>query len=570
VEPDSTSASETEEQSSDGRTRRGGNWAARIGHITSVLARFGFASMIQGLERLVPGGIRVTPDPEASALEMPVRLRLAIEELGPTAIKLGQMLSSRSDLLPREYVEQLRRLQDRVAPFPVEQAHRVIKQELKADVGELFAEFEEEPIASASLAQVYKARLHSGETVAVKVQRPEADDTCRTDLQILMAAVEFAERHNAWLRNKQAFRQVEEFRHSLMNELDFLVEAENTERFAENMAELPYVKIPHIYKQYSSKRVLTVEWIDGVKAGDKEGFARHSLDPKQAARDFAHMIMHQLMIDGYFHADPHAGNVLFTPDGKVALLDSGYATTIGDKMRRTAIRIIWGWFHNDAQEVSELLLDVGVAGEKFDAFRMENDIDRLMSRYSQVQRISQIGLGQVMEELLRVILEHDLMMPPTFSAVTKTTLVSEGLWTQLDPEFDYRPIAEEIITEALLRELSPRNVGGELIRLLRDTARYMRLLPRQVSHILARANAGHLGLQVSLENVEIPLRKLDAIVNRLSAAILVSAIILSSAVLAILAQPNNVIANVLTPVYLVGGALLGLWLLISVLRTGRF
>jgi len=569
VEPNSTLSSERDDEAMSGWIQRAENWPKRMGHITSVLVRFGFASVIQGLERLVPGGIKISADPEKAKLDTPLRLRLALEELGPTAIKLGQMLSTRSDMLPHDYIRELRHLQDDVPSFPIEQAHEVIKQELNAEPSELFAEFSDEPIASASLGQVHKARLHDGQWVAVKVQRPDAEDICRADLDILAAAIEFAERRNAWLRSKHASRQVGEFRNALLNELDFRVEAENTERLRLNMAALPYVKIPKIHTELSSRRVLTVEWIEGVKPGDEEGFARYSLDPKEAAQNVAKTMAHQVLVDGYFHADPHAGNILFTEDGKVALLDSGYATTLGEKVKRCATRLIWAWFLSDAQEVADLLLDLGVVGESVDPFRLENDIDRLMSRYSQVQRTSQVGIGHVFEEMMRLILDYDIILPPTFPSLVKALVVSEGVCTQMDPEFDYRPIAQDALKSALSQEMRPGNLATELFRATRDLGRYLRLLPRQISHILNRAQSGNLGLRVAIDEMDVPLRKLDTIVNRLSASILVSAIILSSAVLAIVGTDDNPIANILTTVYLIGGAVLGLWLLISVLRTGR-
>ena len=554
-----------------GWMRRAEVWPTRIGQITSILARFGFAFIFQGLERFLPRGIRKgPPDPDKARLAMPVRLRLALEELGPAAIKLGQALSTRSDMLPQDYITELRILQDAVPPFPVAQVHEVIRQEFGADTSELFSEFEEQPIASASLGQVHKARLHNGQFVAVKVQRPEAEEKCRTDIEILAAAVDFAERRNAWLRKRHASRQIAEFRQALMNELDFRIEAKNTELFRKNMQPLPDVKIPRVYHDFSARRVLTIEWIDGVKPSDADGLAAYSIDPKDAAHSIARMIAYQVVVDGYFHADPHGGNILFTADGKTALLDSGYATTLGDKLRRSFIQLIWAWFHNDPQEVADILLDLGVAGEGVDPLAFEDDIDTLMARYSQMQRTSQIGLGEILEEMLRLILQHDMTLPPAFPSLVKALIVSEGLCTQLDDDFDYRPVAEEAMSAALLKEMKIPNLAGELYRSVRQFARHFRLLPRQLSHILKRAQSGQLALRLTINDIEKPLHKLDTTVNRLSASLLVSAFILSSAVLAVTGSPENPITNILTTVYVGIGAIVGVWLLISIMRTGRF
>lgn len=569
MEPALTSSSKQRAIGDGQGTRRTETWASRLAHITSVLVRFGFSSILHRVERILPDSITGAPDPETAKLDAPVRLRMALEELGPTAVKLGQVLSSRADLLPQEYVTELRRLQDEVPPFEMKQVRQVIVEELGSDADELFAEFDETPVACGSLAQVHRARLHSGELVAVKVQRPEAEDICRTDLQILAAAVEFAQRHNAWLRRKHASRQVEEFRHYLLNELDFRIEAQNTDRFRRNMEALDFVKIPLVHHRYSTSRVLTVEWIDGFAADEDADFIRYGLDRKQLAENVARMMMHQLMMDGYFHADPHAGNVLLMSDGKIALLDSGYATTIGDGLRREIVLLLWAWFDNDARQVTDILLDIGVAEQDIDTDLLEHNIDRLMQMYGQLESTADVGVGQILQDLLKLIMEHDMVVPTAFASVAKATMVSEGLCLQLDPDFNYRKIAEEMIKRMLVTQLRPQNLAREGVRLGRELLRYIRLLPRQVNQALSLANSGRMLVRVNHENLERPLRKLEGIVTRLSASILISAIILSSALLATSADPENPVASLLTTVYLVAGALLGAWLLVSILRTGR-
>jgi ubiquinone biosynthesis protein len=576
VEQHSTSSSEQTTATAAGGPvagwmRRAEVWPTRIGQITSILARFGFAFIFQGLERFLPRGIRkIAPDPDKARLAMPVRLRLALQELGPTAIKLGQTLSTRSDMLPEDYVIQLRKLQDNVPPFPAEEAHKVIKEELGADASELFAEFEHQPIASASLAQVHKARLHDGRVVAVKVQRPDVEEKCRTDVEILSAAVDFAEKHNDWLRKRHASRQIAEFRQALMDELDFRIEAKNTERFCKNMEALSDVKIPKVHYDFSSKRVLTIEWIDGIKPSDLAGLAEYSIDPKKAAHSIARMIAYQVVVDGYFHADPHGGNILLTKDGKIALLDSGYATSLGDKLRRSFIQLIRAWFSNDPQEAADILLGIGVANESVDPFDFANDIDMLMGRYSQIQSTAEVGLGQILEEILRLILQHEMRLPPAFSSLVKALIVTEGICIQLDGDFDYRPIAEETMSTALLKEMSISNLSEELLRSARQFIRHARLIPRQLSHILQRTHSGQLALRLTINDIEKPLHKLDTTVNRLSASLLVSAFILSSAILAVSGSPENPITTTLTTVYVAIGSIVGVWLLISFIRTGRF
>ncbi len=279
--------------------------------------------------------------------------------------------------------------------------------------------------------------------------------------------------------------------------------------------------------------------------------------------------MHQLMLDGYFHADPHAGNVLFMSDGTIALLDSGYATTIGDGLRRAIVQMLWAWFDNDATQVTDVLTDIGVAEHDLDTDLLEHNIDRLMQMYGQLHRSSDVGIGHILQELLKLIMQHDLVVPTAFASMAKAVVVSEGLCLQLDPEFEYEGIAEEMIRRMFISQLHPHNLARQGMRLGRQLLRHVRLLPRQVNQALALTNSGRLLIRVNHENLDRPLRRIDGIVTRLSAAILISAIILSSALLASSSDSDNPIASILTTAYLVAGALLGTWLLISILRTGR-
>lgn len=543
-----------------------GSWVARLRKIASVLMRFGFSSILQmiGLERYLPQDVK--DDPAAAGLSPPERLRLALEDLGPAAIKLGQMLSSRGDIMPPSYVQELRRLQDDVPPFGFEQVEEIIREEFDAEIHDLFAHFETEPVASASLAQVHRATLTDGTDVAVKVQRPDVEEAVKTDLQILSWAVDFGQRHNEWLRQRHASRLVDEFRHSLTNELDFTLEASNTERLRDNLRSIRNARLPAVYHDLTTTRVLTLEWIDGVKAGDEEGFKRLDLDPKEAAHSFGTIMIHQIVYDGYFHADPHAGNVMFTRDHNVVLLDAGYATTMGEKLRGQLIRLLRSGIRRDSEDVADTLMEFATTSPDFDVSEFILDMEQLITHYAEMERTPKVGMGEMLQEMMRLIMEYRMRVPAVLPAVTKALAVTEGVCLELDPKFNFRPIVQDILIKCVFKELQPMNIIEDAINSFRNVRRYMGLLPRQLSRILNRTESGELSMHVTLDELDKPLRRIDTMINRLSLALLISSIILSSAVLTTV-ETASPIADVLTTVYLVGGAALGLWLLISFLRS---
>lgn len=539
---------------------------ARLRKIAGVLIRFGFSSILQaiGLERYLPSG--VSHDPAAAGLSPPERLRLALEDLGPAAIKLGQMLSSRADIVPPSYVTELRRLQDDVPPFEYEKVEQIIREELDAPIEELFTEFSDEPIASASLAQVHRACLQDGSEVAVKVQRPDIRELVKTDLQILTWAVDFGQRHNQWLRERHASRLVDEFKHSLTNELDFTLEASNTERLRDNLRGLREARLPQVYHDYTNERVLTLEWIDGAKPGNTDDFERLDLDPAEAARSFATIMLHQIMYDGYFHADPHAGNVMFTKDHKVVLLDCGYATTMGEKLREQLIRLLRSGVRRDSEDVADTLMEFATTTSDFDVAEFILDMEQLITHYAEMERTPKTGMGEMLQEMMRLIMEYKMRVPAVLPAITKAFAVTEGVCLELDENFKFRPVVEQTLVKCVFKELQPTHILEDIVNALRNGRRYARLLPRQISRVLNRAESGELAVHVQMDEIDRPLRRLDTMINRLSLALLISSIILSSAVLTTV-ETASPIADVLTTIYLISGAALGLWLLISAWRS---
>lgn len=546
-------------------------FARRLSQIIGVMVRFGFTFLFinLGLERLLPRGKRGEVSAAAESLEMPERLRLALEELGPTAIKLGQSLATRGDLVPPAYIRELRKLQDAAPTSDPAEIRQVISDELGAEVEELFASFEELPRASASIGQVHYAQLRDGRAVAVKVQRPGVAEAVELDLHIMMRVAKQAERSSTWFADNRIGELVHEFVYSLRQELDYLNEARNTDRLRLNLQDDETAYVPEIIWTLCTRRVLVIEWVNGAKPGEQEQMAAYAVDPAAAARSFAGLMMRQIFRDGYFHGDPHDGNVLFLGGERVAFLDCGNAVAIDRNIREGLVSVLMAALTEDPQEMADHVLNLGVASERTDVQKLANDAGQMLARYAGFNSTSQFSIGEMLDEMLGVAFSNGVRMQPSFAAIARSLIVTEGICLQLDPDFDTRGVAEAEARKAMLDRLRPSRVGQELLRVARSTNRYALLIPRQLSQVLGKMQSGGFRLRISPENLEQPLHRLDLMVNRIAFALVVSAVIISSTNLITSRAGSGELGQWMTGLYLFVGLVLGGWLLFSILRSGR-
>jgi ubiquinone biosynthesis protein len=540
----------------------------RASQAVSILGRFGFTWVLHELE-ILPRPRRRRVDEAVARLEMPERLRAALEELGPTAIKLGQVLSSRGDIVSEPYVRELRQLQDNVPASPHDEIMQVLRESLGAEVEEVFAEFEPEPRASASIAQVHFARLKDGSPVAVKIQRRNVAEIMETDLDVILWAARQAERSVSWAADNHVHEVAQEFARNLREELDFRVEAHNTDRLRANMAEEENAYVPKIYWELCSRRVLVVEWVSGAKVGDPEQLREFLVDRPEAAKSLASLLIRQIMRDGYFHGDPHAGNVLFLGADKVAFLDCGNAVAVDRAVRDNLVSLLLAALSNDSQEVTDYLLALGAIGDRTDAKQLTNDIGRMLSYYSGFQSSAQAGLGNLLDQLLGMVLRHGVRMPPSLAAVAKSLIVAEGICLELDPEFDSQALVRAEVQQLIVQRLTPSRLLSDLIRIVRSTNRYAGVLPRQINQVLQRLQGGGISVRIMHENLDQPLHRLDLMINRIAFALVVSAVIMSSTNLVTSSQGVGPIGRWMMVIYLAIGLVLGGWLLFSILRSGR-
>jgi ubiquinone biosynthesis protein len=544
--------------------QRGISRAIEIG---LVATRYGFASTLHGsgLGDWVPGRLRRGKE---VGLPGPVALRRMLEELGPTAVKLGQAAATRSDVLPHDWVEQLRVLQDHVTPVPFEKAREVLEADLEQSVGECFAAFDEEPIASASIAQVYAATLPTGERVAVKVQRPAIRRQVEADLPLLMRLARGVESNIHSLAIYRISELVADFARNLRGELDFGREARNTRLLGSLLADDPRAAVPEVHDALSTGRVLTLEFIDGWKPSDTAGLESVGLDRRTLARNLAGIVLKQILRDGCFHADPHGGNVLIGRDGRLYFLDCGNVAFVPPHLRDDLVYLLFALIEGNAEEVADQILAIGLSTDRTDHVALRADINRQTIGFHSVST-ADLSIGDVLEELLRLLFHHHVVMPPIFAQIVRALVLTEAECRALDPRFDFREVARTVVHDTMLQFARPRRAAMELLRIGRSAHYHALQLPRQLLALMRKADAGGLKVKLEYDDLDRPMHRLDTMFNRLAASIIVAAIILAPA----LWLQVNVGAEqpLWHPAYilLVVGFTLGLWLLASIFRSGR-
>lgn len=546
----------------------------RYREIAEILADHGFGALLTQLgvsERLnLPRRlIRHKPVPE-DELTLPIRARTTLEDLGPTFVKLGQILSTRSDLVPPEYLVELRRLQDNVSPLPWDVIWPQIESELDGSIDKLFLDIDPVPIASASLAQVHAARLLDGTEVVIKVLRPGIEKTINLDLDILYDLAQLAEERTPLGKRYDLMDFAEEFSFALKGELDFRKEGRNADRFREQFEKNKYTHVPQIYWEHTTQRVLVQERLRGIKIDDYDALDAAGFDRKELAQRAADMVLQEVLDDGFFHADPHPGNLLIMDGGIIGVMDFGTMGRIEKSERMTLARLLIVAVQMDVDGIVDQLIRMGVADYGVDRTGLGRDLRRSIMRYYGLP-LNEIPAMEVWEGLEPVIYEYNLRVPSDYWLLIKTVVIMEGVGLGLDPEFDMLAAAKPYMGRLFRQLWMPSTWGSSLLRMGTDWMDLAGSFPRQSTHILKQLEHGDLEIRIRMPELEETNRDLNRIVNRLIYSILVAAMTLALALLIPnldLTWPWSLITWVILLGFL-GISYLGLRLMWSIWRSNR-
>lgn len=539
----------------------------RYREIAGILARNGWG---WALER-VGLGEHAAEHGEMSRLEDgALHLRQMLEELGPTFIKLGQLLSTRPDIVPHAYIKELSKLQDTAPTFPTEEACRVIEEDFETPASEQYAEFDRTPLAAASLAQVHRAVLHDGTPVIVKVQRPGIRQQIEADLDIIYHRAKFLENHWERARIYGVTDIVDEFALTLREELDFTREGRNTDHLRETLVNNPHVKVPQVYWNVTSGRVLTLQQMQGIKITELPAHPFPGVDPKEVSNRLAAAFLEQVLVEGFFHADPHPGNVLVNEQGDILLVDCGQALRLEAAIKSGTIRLLLAFEERNTRLLAEELLQIGAPQQEVDLRRLSADMYKVLRTYYDAPARG-VNIGELLTRLLNVSADHRIRLPASFATLAKVFTNVEGICRTLNPDFNFTEALRPYLAKAVRRELRSEDTLADLYRALSGLRSFLVTMPENLERVLHRMVEGKLRLEFKHQGLEQLTHTFQAGANRISIALVVGATIVGSSLIVLAGRgPKSWLGLPALGVlgYLIA-MLFGSWLIVSILRSGR-
>ena len=554
-----------------GRTYRHLN---RYRQILTILFKYGFGDLLEMLkiDQYIEVGLQIISKKREVRIERltrPQGLRMAFEELGPTYIKLGQILSTRPDLIPMEFIRELAKLQDKVPAFPFERVRKVIDSEFGRPADDLFDQLDEAPLASASIGQVHRAVLKDGEAVAVKFQRPGIRKIIEVDLEIMLHLATLAERHIEELALHRPVKIVEEFARTLEKEIDYKTEATNMERAARHFLDDPHVYIPKVFRDTTTSRVLTTEFIDGIKISNINELEAAGLDRKIITARGADLVLKQVFVHCFFHADPHPGNIFVLPGNVICLLDFGMAGIVDRQTRDDFVDLVESIVNQNESRAAQVLLKLTHRDEEPDRRQLEREVADFMGRHL-YKPLKDIELGKLLHQLLELATSFRLRIPADIFLMMKALSTVEGVGRMLDPDFDMIARATPFITRVKLDRFKPERIVDDAYDLGSQIIQFLRKFPNQLLELANLIRQEKLRLQIEHRGLENMLATHDRISNRISFSILIAALIIGSALIVISETPPLVYGISLIGILLFSAAaIMGIWLLVAILKKGK-
>ena len=547
---------------------------ARYQAVLKVLMKYGFEEIVASppFSNLIPRWKAILPTRdgktvmEASRYE---RIRLAMEELGPTYIKFGQVLSNRDDVLPPDFLAELARLQDNIDPLEQEVIVEIIKEEYGKTPDEIFKYFEYEPLASASIAQVHRAELYTGQVVVLKIQRPDIKNKILADIRILHDIAGIISKRYPEAANMQPAELIKSFETSIMQELDFTKEANNIRRFSKNFKDNEEIYVPEVFRKYCTDRILCIEYVKGIKASDTDELLANNMDLKEISYKGTDLYFKQMFDHGFFHADPHPGNLFILRNGKICFLDYGMMGNLMPKERQQLGDVLIYIYTKNIRKLSYTIQQLTFNPQLKDPRGFERDLFEMIEEYDGVS-FGEFRLSEIIQRFRVILFTHNIPLPPNFYLLLRSMVIIEGVGFQLNPDFDITKNLQPYAQELIIRKYNPVRIMKEMLWSLESFSVMASGFPQDFREIVKKIKKGKLHIEFEHHGLQPLYKTLDTVSNRVSYAIVVAALIMGSALIVLAGIPPFVFnIPVIGLIGFIISGLMALWLIISIIRHGK-
>ncbi len=543
----------------------------RYRQITTVLVKNGLGFLIErlNLNKYLPSGNKVKDKQEKNKKNMPRRIRNVLEELGPTFIKFGQLVSTRPDILSAEYIKEFRKLQDDVPPVDFGEIEDILIEEMGEDYQENFLKIEKESQGAASIAQTHRAVLTGGREVILKIQRPDIKDKIKVDIDILLNFARIAGERNMFSDFIEPVEIVEEFSDSLLKELDFKREISNINKFRNNFNDNQDIIIPGVFRELSTSRIIVMERIDGIKLKQLPAI-NQEIDNEYLAKLATKAFFKQVLIDGFFHADPHPGNIYIVGDNKLAYIDFGIVGRLTPEVQKSFTILFIGLLKKSTDIILDEIIDIGIVSGDINEQLLKKELQELLDRYYGI-KLNEIDFRELMDDFQRLIYKFHIRMPREFFLLLRAIAVSEGVGLLIDPALDITEVGNDFLLQLIGHKLKPSNLINKAIIKFWKFQKTGSKLPFKINKLVDKLSSDQFTIKFKHMNLDKLINKLDIISNRLSISLIVSALIIGSSMI-LQTDLKPILFNI--PLlglagYIIAGVF-GIILLIDIFRSGRY